>query len=268
MRNHWFRAGSLAGCLIVACGCSSASQDRTADGGDPPAAQTGAAGSQAGAAVSQSGAIESIESMPASAAAPASATSPARTEPVEDEAAYAPIVQRAREALVAANVAGAADARVSSVEPHEWSDSSLGCPRPGESYLQMITSGHVVSFGIGGVLIAVHVAGDAAVYCGQASDDARPPKRANHPVRAATLDRVSKEAREDLAARTGVPLDEIKVVATVPFVWEDGNFRCGRSSDPRQQVRGYKLQLTHGADSYTYHTDFKSTFACPAVETE
>lgn len=266
MRNHWFRAGSLAGCLIVACGCSSASQDRTdGESANPPAAQSGGVGSDAGAAGSKGGAIES---MPASASAPASATSPARTVPAEDEAAYAPIVKRAREALAAADVPGAAEAKVISVEPHQWSDSSLGCRRKGEMYMQVITSGHVVRFDIGGVPTAVSVAGDAAVYCGQGGGDERAPKRPNHPVRAATMERVVAEAREDLASKLGVPVDEIKVAATIPFIWEDGSFRCGSAGDARQQVRGYKLQLTRGPDSFVYHTDFKSTFACPALETQ
>jgi len=262
MRNQWFRTGSLAGCLIVAFGCSSASQDRAEEGARPPPAP----GSEVHGDPNRAG---RIESMPANTAAAASATSPARTAPAEDEAAYAPIVKRAREALVAANVPGAAEARVISVEPHEWTDSSLGCRRKGEMYMQVITSGHVVHFDIGGAPAAVNVAGDAAVYCGQdAATDARPPKRPNYPVRAATLERVVSEARTDLSTKLGVPVDEIKVAATIPFIWEDGSFRCGSAADAAQRVRGYKLQLTRGMDSYTYHTDFKSTFACPAVEVE
>ncbi len=273
MRNQWLRAGSLAGCLIVACGCSGATRDSAEESARPPPAPGSEVHGAPAPAITPApagtaAAAEKVESMTANATAPASATSPARTEPAEDDAAYAPIVQRAREALIAAKVTGAADARATSVAPHEWSDSSLGCRRKGESYLQMITSGHVVTFDIGGVPTVVNVAGDAAVYCGQGGGDVRPPKRPNYPVRAETLQKAVTQAREDLAAKLGVPVDEIKVVATVPFIWEDGNFRCGSAADAAQRVRGYKLQLTRGMDSYTYHTDFKSTFACPAVETE
>jgi hypothetical protein len=37
-----------------------------------------------------------------------------------------------------------ADLQVERVEPHEWSDSSLGCPRPGLLYSQILTPGYLI----------------------------------------------------------------------------------------------------------------------------
>jgi hypothetical protein len=46
----------------------------------------------------------------------------------------------------AAQRAGAAtsDVSVVSVTPREWSDRSLGCPKPGVGYAQVITPGYAI----------------------------------------------------------------------------------------------------------------------------
>ncbi|MEJ7654328.1 MAG: hypothetical protein WKH64_13890, partial [Chloroflexia bacterium] len=55
---------------------------------------------------------------------------------------------------------------VASVEPRDWNDSSLGCPQPGMSYLQVITPGYLVIVGAGGRTYEVHTdAGKRAVVC-------------------------------------------------------------------------------------------------------
>jgi hypothetical protein len=37
-----------------------------------------------------------------------------------------------------------ADLQVERVEAHEWGDSSLGCPRPGLQYAQVVTPGYLI----------------------------------------------------------------------------------------------------------------------------
>jgi len=193
--------------------------------------------------------------------------SPAATVPAQDAAAHQPTVARAREALREAGAADAQDARLISVDPAQWNDSSLGCPRPRTSYLQVITSGHVVRFATATGPKEVHVAGDAAVVCDQQPIGS--PKRPYYPVRAAALESVVTRARQDLAAKLGKPLDDVKLINALPFTWEDGTFRCGGSAanDPAR-ISGYKLRLMSGTESYVYHTDSKSVFACPPIETE
>jgi hypothetical protein len=39
---------------------------------------------------------------------------------------------------------GAGDLRVQQVEPREWPDSALGCPRQGVMYSQIVTPGFLV----------------------------------------------------------------------------------------------------------------------------
>ncbi len=49
----------------------------------------------------------------------------------------------------------------------EWSDSSLGCPDPATMYMQVITSGYMLSFSDGSTTYEVHTdeTGNNAVLC-------------------------------------------------------------------------------------------------------
>lgn len=46
--------------------------------------------------------------------------------------------------------------QVTAVEPREWSDSSLGCPREGQVYLEVITPGFLVTVSVEGEVIKFH----------------------------------------------------------------------------------------------------------------
>ncbi len=43
-----------------------------------------------------------------------------------------------------------------------WSDASLGCPKPGESYAQVLTPGYRLVFDHAGTSYAVHTNSDAS----------------------------------------------------------------------------------------------------------
>ena len=78
-------------------------------------------------------------------------------------------------ALVAQAVADAAarsgvapDAvRVVRVEPREWPDSGLGCPKPGTGYAQVITSGYLIVLEAGGQTLEYHTDRSRAELCQQ-----------------------------------------------------------------------------------------------------
>jgi hypothetical protein len=55
--------------------------------------------------------------------------------------------------------------QVLSVEAREWPDSSLGCPRAGQLYAQVVSRGFEVRLRTGGALLAYHVSGEKAVLC-------------------------------------------------------------------------------------------------------
>ncbi len=52
------------------------------------------------------------------------------------------------------------DITATSVVPHTWPDASLGLPRPGEVYAQVVTQGYIVTLDHGGQVYVYHVAGD------------------------------------------------------------------------------------------------------------
>jgi len=60
-----------------------------------------------------------------------------------------PILATIKSDLAQRALASAGDIAVISAEPQEWPDGSLGCPVPGESYMQMITTGYRIVLAIG-----------------------------------------------------------------------------------------------------------------------
>jgi hypothetical protein len=146
-----------------------------------------------------------------------------------------------------------------SVEPQQWSDSSLGCPKPGAMYQQVITSGYIVKFRSELRTYEVHVFGEHAVLCQGLRE--RPVR-----VRATQLPQLEALAREDLAAKLKAQSEDIRVVRRVPTQWSIAELEC---RDPTEagtgRVAGYKLYLRYRRHVYTYHTDDARVFACPAI---
>jgi hypothetical protein len=60
-----------------------------------------------------------------------------------------------RTAAAYANVA-AADVKVQQIEAREWPDSSLGCPRPGLMYSQIVTPGYLIVVQAGSRVLEYH----------------------------------------------------------------------------------------------------------------
>lgn len=94
---------------------------------------------------------------------------------------------------------------VSSVQAMDWSDSSLGCPKPGMMYAQMIVPGFKVVIQSGDAFYPVHVGGGHAVLC-------MPPRTAKRDKDAVSRANQIFTAREKLAAQLNVSVDQIQVV--------------------------------------------------------
>ena len=63
-------------------------------------------------------------------------------------------------ALASEKLAGRLDVSVDEitlvrVQPVEWRDASLGCPKPGVDYIQVLTPGYVIKLEAGGVRVRV-----------------------------------------------------------------------------------------------------------------
>jgi hypothetical protein len=158
------------------------------------------------------------------------------------------------------------------IEAVQWSDSSLGCRRPGEMYLQVVSSGYTVVLERQGQRHRVNVAGSRAVLC---NNDARGGSLAHQPVRARGLQQMTALARQDLANRLRLDVQQIRVVNMEPQRWTDSEMNCSSAggaastsdtSAAAGAATGFRLTLSASGRSYFYHTDLKSVRACPPIE--
>ena len=152
--------------------------------------------------------------------------------------------------------------RIDTVRAVEWRDSSIGCPQPGEGYLQVITPGHKITLRAGGRVHTIHEANGRAFLC----------KIRKEPDRmTGQIDLVwgteGLAARKDLASRLGVEEREIMIAGAKPRVFADAGLDCpepGTEYAPEERD-GFVLRLRHGGRDYTYHTDLERTIMCPPV---
>ncbi len=149
----------------------------------------------------------------------------------------------------------------------DWPDSSVGCPQPDRSYLQVITPGHLAVLQHGGVTYRVHMAKGRAFVCERTAAEAAKGK-APVPLLAIPLEHLQTLARMDLARRLGVSVDEITVDRTEPVVWQDAGLGCaqpGQSYKPNP-TQGYLLSLSYHGRAHTYHADRYRVLPCPPSE--
>lgn len=147
------------------------------------------------------------------------------------------------------------------IRPVEWTDSSLGCPQPGMSYLQVITPGYLVILEVDGKEHSVHVGGQRAVVCDRAVHSG--PSRS----RVGDIQRLEALAKDDLSGKINVPVAHIRRKFLKPATWPDTRLGCESRGDDYEtgQTNGFVLGLDAEGRLYTYHTDMDRIFACPDI---
>jgi hypothetical protein len=176
-------------------------------------------------------------------------------------------VEVAERAVLSKGTQAKGDVDLQSIEPHQWSDSSLGCPQRGMSYLQAITDGFVVKLLHAGKLHEVRVAGENAVICPMTVSGA--PRQSPGASRVTNLGAMEKDAIADLAQRLDVAPEAIRVAGRIPQRWSDSTLGCDAPlAEPQASgvVPGFRLMLSYAGRLYSYHTDLKRVFACPPIE--
>jgi hypothetical protein len=150
-------------------------------------------------------------------------------------------------------------------ETTQWSDSSLGCRRPGEMYTQVLVTGQTLRFSNSVRTYEVHVAGDMAVFCPTIAEGR--PKDPRRATRARNLDLMVEQARSDLAQKLGVTSADVELRNMAAAEWADLELGCADGSTvPAGPVHGYRLYLSVRGVPYTYHTDLTRAIACPPIE--
>lgn len=171
--------------------------------------------------------------------------------------------QVAIDALVAELGVAKEQVSVDTVRAVEWRDSSLGCPKPGVAYLDVISPGHRVILRVDGQVHVVHESRNRAFVCVQTK-----AMGGITPQRDLSFGPQMVEARRDLASRLGVSEREILFLSGEGRTWGDPSLGCPEPGVmyPQVQVRGWVLTFGHDGRIYTYHTDLARTIPCPPIE--
>lgn len=147
----------------------------------------------------------------------------------------------------------------------EWRNSSLGCPKPGMAYLDVITPGHKVTLRVDGQVYVVHEAANKAFVCRQnlALTGITPQRELEFAPQLVA-------ARKDLAERLGLRDSEIQFVSSEARTFPDGSLGCPEPGVmyTQAEVRGWVLTLAARGRRHTYHADPHRTVACPPITTD
>lgn len=159
------------------------------------------------------------------------------------------------------------DLTVQEVQAVDWPDSSLGCPKPGMAYQQVITPGYRVAVRFGNQLHDVHMANERGFVC-----DKLPAGlgKVVAPQLKLSLDHFEQLAQKDLSRRLQVDPAEVTVVSTESVKWADTSLGCPvRDEEYIETVLpGHILTLRYNDFEYTYHTDGTRLIPCPPVASE
>lgn len=193
-------------------------------------------------------------------AAPPTVPPTPTTTPTTAPADASDAVQAAIDAL--AQELGVPQPAIGLVEvlPVQWNDSSLGCPAPGEMYLQVITPGYLVTLEVGEETYYVHTdLGGTAIVCAE-SEEAIGEETPRDPIAAEFV----LQARADLAARLGISPDAIVVLSSEAVEWSDTSLGCPEEGFAYATVivPGYQIVLAVDDQTYAYHTDYQQIFLC------
>jgi hypothetical protein len=150
--------------------------------------------------------------------------------------------------------------------PVDWPDSSLGCPKEGELYAQVIVPGYRVSLQVDGRLFSVHVGGGRAVVCDSpmrpvegATAEETFEAESETPIdlpESPRLRELVAEARKDLAERLSVEPGTIDLLEASEVIWRDASLGCPQPGKIyAQSIReGYLVRLRSGKRVYRYHS--------------
>lgn len=175
--------------------------------------------------------------------------------------------QRAVQKLAAQLQIPETEIAVTNTEPRTWTDSSLGCGKPGTVALTVITEGHAITLTARGEPYRVHVSNSNAVICKPAKFMRKELRRPSH---GRGLEAITAMARDDLARRLGVAASEVRVVRSQPKEFADSGLGCPRQGETllAGPVPGFRMTLQHAQRTYMYHTDLSQVRPCPALESK
>ena len=181
-------------------------------------------------------------------------------ESAESSAAAQAAAEQARAEAARQLKAAASEFTVVTIEPTQWSDSSLGCGKSGAMRTEVISNGYTVVLERAGNRHQVNVAGSRAVMCDQAS-------RLSGTVRlplAAAPEQAEERARAKLAEQLKISPDAISVTRSEPQTWSDSSMGCGKPKSVALTVitEGYAVVLMAQGRTHTVHVSGNNAVIC------
>ena len=138
-----------------------------------------------------------------------------------------------------------------------WSDSSLGCPGPGMTYVQTTTDGYVIQLQSGDQIYNYHGAsGNTPFLC---ENEATSREETQAPIGEANLDpdaqRAVNLAKNELVNLFGADFSSIELASYEPVTWNDTSLGCPQPDMGYAQmlVDGYKIQLQVCDMMFNFH---------------
>lgn len=153
-----------------------------------------------------------------------------------------------------------ADVTVVSSEAQEFNDSSLGCPEPGMSYMQVLTPGYRVIIEADGRRFDIRVAGGHGKICHRQKSD----KKSGNPSEMSPAAALVKMARGDLARLLQTDADQIMVVDVRPHNSLQAKDNCAPDCGSETQC-GYMIGFFHDGRRYEYYANENKVEPCPPL---
>ncbi|MFH1634140.1 MAG: hypothetical protein ABIG63_09035 [Chloroflexota bacterium] len=152
-----------------------------------------------------------------------------------------------------------------------WTDTSLGCPDPGEVYKPVGVSGFQIIFQTGTRQYEIHTdeQGKRIVLCPGPSTGERIPLH-----RAMTIEEIVDLAREHLAKSLDVPIETVEVVSVEETEFSDDGLGCpkppGKYPDRAYPgpIPGYCIILSVDGTQYEYHSGGRWLVFCGYSSTQ
>ena len=154
------------------------------------------------------------------------------------------------------------DVQVVRAEAVLWNDGALGCPKPGEFYIQILINGYWVVLEVEGVEYDYRVSdkGNFALCEGENMPPINPSDTGDQ-----TQNPLVSQAKEDLSARLGIPITDIELLSFEEVVWPDSSLGCPQPGMRYLQVPsdGALIRLSAEGQVYDYHSGSnRGVFLC------
>jgi hypothetical protein len=140
-----------------------------------------------------------------------------------------------------------------SAEVVEWPDASLGCPKPGMIYAQVITPGYRFILEVGGEQYEYHSDNDGGqlISCQDDGERIEVIRGMVSPEKAIAA------AREDMARRLSMSATEVTIVSVAEDLFPASNLGCPCPNCPEPPipafVTGQRIILAAQDKNYEYH---------------